>query len=64
MSAIVTINFTISAQKTGNFTIPALTADVRNGQQLSTPAGPADRFQAQRPHHCTDVNSGNEQSPS
>jgi hypothetical protein len=35
MSSTFTVNFSVSAQRAGEFTIPALTADV-NGQQLST----------------------------
>jgi hypothetical protein len=35
MNSTVTVNFSVAPQRTGEFTIPALTADV-NGQQLST----------------------------
>ena len=35
MSSTVTVNFSVTPQRDGEFTIPALTADV-NGQQLST----------------------------
>jgi hypothetical protein len=35
MTSTVTVSFSVTAQQTGEFTIPALTADV-NGQQLST----------------------------
>ena len=35
MNSTVTVNFSVSPQRAGEFTIPALTADV-NGQQLST----------------------------
>ena len=35
MSSTVTVSFSVTPRRTGDFTIPALTADV-NGQQLST----------------------------
>ncbi len=58
MSSIVTVNFTVTARQTGNFTIPALTANV-NGQQLSAAPLKITVTRASAPS-TAEVNSGNE----
>jgi hypothetical protein len=58
MSSTVTVNFQVTARQAGEFTIPALTADV-NGQQLSTAPLKLTVTAANAPSAST-VNSGNE----
>ena len=47
MSSTVTVTFSVTARQPGEFTIPALKADV-NGQQLSSQAAQTDRDHSQR----------------
>jgi hypothetical protein len=58
MSTTVTVNFTVTARQAGNFTIPALTANV-NGQQLSAAPLKITVTRASAPS-TADMNSGNE----
>ncbi len=50
MTSTVTITFSVMARQAGEFTIPALTADV-NGQQLVHGTAEIDCGQSQRPVH-------------
>jgi oxygen tolerance protein BatD len=58
MSSAVTVSFSVTARQTGEFTIPALTADV-NGQQLSTAPLKLTVLKADAPA-ATAIDSGNE----
>ena len=58
MSSTVTVNFQVAARQAGEFTIPALTADV-NGQQLSTAPLKLTVLKAAAPSAAA-VNSGSE----
>jgi hypothetical protein len=58
MSSAVTVTFSVTARQTGEFTIPALTADV-NGQQLSTQPLKLTVLKADAPAAVA-INSGNE----
>ena len=58
MSTTVTVSFSVTPQRAGEFTIPALTADV-NGQQLSTAPLKLIVHRANAPSAAA-VNSGNE----
>jgi hypothetical protein len=58
MSSTVTVTFSVTARRAGEFTIPALTADV-NGQQLSTAPLKLVVAKADAPN-ASAVNSGNE----
>ncbi len=58
MSSAVTIAFSVTAQKPGVFTIPALTADV-NGQQLATAPLKLTVLKASAPAAAA-IDSGNE----
>jgi len=58
MSSTVTVTFTVTARQPGEFTIPALTADV-NGQQLATMPLKLVVTRASAPSNAA-VNSGNE----
>jgi hypothetical protein len=58
MSSTVTVTFTVTAQRPGEFTIPSLTADV-SGQQLSTEPLKLVVARANAPSTAA-VNSGNE----
>ena len=58
MSSAVTVTFSVTARQTGEFTIPALTADV-NSQQLSTQPLKLTVVKADAPAAAA-INSGNE----
>ena len=58
MSSTVTVTFSVTPRQAGEFTIPALTADV-NGQQLSTAPLKLTVTAASAPSAAA-VNSGNE----
>ncbi|HEX3856325.1 MAG TPA: BatD family protein, partial [Verrucomicrobiae bacterium] len=58
MSSAVTVTFSVTARQAGEFTIPALTADV-NGQQLSTTPLKLTVLKADAPAAAA-INSGNE----
>ena len=58
MSSTVTVNFSVTARQAGDFTIPALTADV-NGQQLASQPLKLTVLQAAAPSAAA-VNSGSE----
>src|SRR5579859_7896645 len=58
MTSSVTVNFTVTAQKAGDFTIPAMVATV-NGQQLSTQPVHLTVSKAEAPS-ATAINSGSE----
>jgi hypothetical protein len=58
MSSTVTITFSVTPQRTGEFTIPAMTADV-NGQRLASPPLKLTVLKANAPSAAA-VNSGSE----
>ncbi len=58
MSSTVTVSFSVTARQTGEFTIPALTADV-NGQQLSSAPLKLTVLKADAPPAAA-IDSGNE----
>ncbi len=58
MTALITINFTVTAQKSGDFTIPSLAADI-GGRKYTTNPIKLTVTRANAPS-TSDVNSGNE----
>ena len=58
VSATITVNFTVTAQRTGSFTIPAMVATM-NGQQLSTQPIHLTVTKAEAPSAAA-INSGSE----
>lgn len=58
MTSTVTVTYSITPQRTGEFVIPAMTADV-GGQQLTTQPLKLTVFKANAPT-AADINSGNE----